>query len=145
MKKIIITTTSILVAACLGFFVTKHLVSSRTASDDYSLYVQYIREARTKMGDHDSSSVVIDLLNKAESISMKYSGTERAGMFGDEVPDIKDSLFVIYTKQFEFFYKRYINFACTDKTDKQKALNYIDKALEIKPNEYLETMKKVLI
>ena len=35
--------------------------------------------------------------------------------------------------------------APTPASDKQKALQYIDKALEIKSDDYLETMKNVLM
>ena len=135
----------IIAAVCIGSLVMDYVNSGKAVQDDYNQYVEYIDQARGMMADHDSSSVVVELLNKAESVASRYSGTESAGMFENRPADIKDSLFVVYSKQFEFYYNRYIDFGCEETSDKQKALQYIDKALEIKSDDYLETMKNVLM
>lgn len=141
----IVAALCIIAAECIGSLVMDYVNSGKAVQDDYNQYVEYIDQARGMMADHDSSSVVVELLNKAESVASRYSGTESAGMFGNRPADIKDSLFVVYSKQFEFYYNRYIDFGCVETSDKQKALQYIDKALEIKSDDYLETMKNVLM
>lgn len=131
-------------AACLGYLVNGYMDEKKMVRDDYNQYVAYISQAESKMHEHDSSSVVIGLLNKAGDVASKYAGTESAGIFGDRHSDIKDSLFTVYHKQYEFHYKRYVDMNCVDVTDKRKAAEYVDRALEIKHDDYLAIMKTVL-
>ena len=143
--KSMLASLCVIAAIIIGYMVANYVSSINKVRDDYNQYVEYIGKARELMADHDSSAVVVALLNKAESVASRYSGTESAGMFGNSPTNIKDSLFVVYSKQFEFYYNRYIDLRCVEISDKQKALQYIDKALEIKSDDYLETMKNVLM
>lgn len=114
----------------------------RNVMEDADAYSGMIMEAKAMISVPDSSCSVAVLLNRADSLAGVYAGTRNEHLFGNEASSIKDSLFNVYKQQFEFHHGRFID--SFDQAEKQAALEYVEKALQIKDAEYLKTMRNVL-
>ena len=86
---------------------------------------------------------------EAEALAEKYSDTKYSERFGDlaigchrKLDHVIDSLFTRNRNFMDFYMARYRDNG--DVEDKKKALEYLDKALELKNDEDLSTMRRIL-
>ena len=97
----------------------------------------------------DSVCVAMKYVEEAESVAMEYADTKYAGRFGNHLQESResiekatDAIFVRYRNYVDFYLNRYREDG--DVEDKKKALEYLDKALEVKYDDELATMRRVL-
>jgi hypothetical protein len=112
-------------------------------------YRTCLLRAESLMGTTDSLTFSAYYLEKADSIKAGYTNPRQTERFGTGAAELRqrlndktDSIFNAYVQQYKFHYGRYLQE--NSREDKIQALEYINKALNVKNDDDLETMKNIL-
>ena len=147
-KKIALSVAAIIVLTA-SLFSFKYYKEGSIPGEIMASYKTCLLKAESLMGTTDSLSFSAYYLEKADSIKADYTHPRQAERFGTSAAELRqrlndktDSIFNSYVQQYKFYYGRYLQE--NSHKDKIQALEYIDKALSIKNDDDLETMKNIL-
>lgn len=148
-RKKILTIVSLIVVISCSIVLYGSYRTGRIVRRDLTAYNAYLFKADSLMMQPESFLCLENCLSCADSIKNIYGGTRHSRSFGDKsvvmqkkYEQVKDSIFNDYVAQYKFHYEKYL--FEQDPVQKTKAIEYIEKALEIKYDEGLESMKNIL-
>ena len=142
---VMVTVAVIAVLAVAGVLMADRSKASAAVGN----YKALIVHADSLMQMEDSVNVAMKYVIEAEALAKEYSDTKYSGRFGNlaegchkKLDHVIDSLFTRNRDYMDFYMARYRDNG--DVEDKKKALEYLDKALELKNDEDLSTMRRIL-
>ena len=148
-RKTIYTVSSLMALVLCSIFLYNWFRAGEIAKGDLAAYDRYLFEADAFMKNPDSLFLMEPCLHSADSIKEIYEGTRFMKSFGNRAEAMheryqtaKDSLFNEYVSQYKFHYEKYL--FEHDNDHKDKAVEYIEKALSVRYDESLESMKNIL-
>ena len=143
--RVMVTVAVIAVLAVAGVLMADRSKASAAVGNYNALLVH----ADSLMHVEDSLNMAMKYVMEAEALAEKYSDTKYSERFGDlaigchrKLDHVIDSLFTRNRNFMDFYMARYRDNG--DVEDKKKALEYLDKALELKNDEDLSTMRRIL-
>lgn len=141
----IMTIALIAVLAVSGMLMADRSKASAAVGD----YKALIVHADSLMQVEDSLNAAMQYILEAEALAEEYADTKYSDRFGNlaegshkKLDHVIDSLFTRNRNYMDFYLARYRD--NSDVEDKKMALEYLDKALELKNDEDLSTMRRIL-
>lgn len=148
-KKKIALSLAAMIVLTASLFSYKYYKEGSIPGEIMTSYRTCLLRAESLMGTTDSLTFSAYYLEKADSIKAGYTNPRQTERFGTGAAELRqrlndktDSIFNAYVQQYKFHYGRYLQE--NSHKDKIQALEYIDKALSIKNDDDLETMKNIL-
>lgn len=128
-----------------GLIMNRNSVAGR----DLAEYDSLLCHADSLLYIEDSLNVASDYISAASAIEETYEDSnysdrfgKRAELMGYRLERIQDSLFIVNKNYIDYYMSKYREEG--GKENKQKALEYIDKALALKYDYDLSTMRRIL-
>jgi hypothetical protein len=144
-SRIIAAVAFLLVCVSSFMFVSKNARARQDASE----YASLLAEADSIMCCEDSIGIALERIEAAEKLSLAYKDTRHSSLFQTgtsgvraRLEHVKDSLFTRNRNCVEFYIARYRQDRKPE--DKQMTLHYIDKALAIRDDADLASMRRIL-
>ena len=148
-KKKITMAVSAMILITASLFSYKYYKDGSIPAEIIATYKAFLLKAESLMVTSDSLSFSAYYLEKADSIKAGYTNPRQEERFGKTAIELRerlnhktDSTFNFYVQQYKFHYNRYLQENSHE--DKILALEYINKALSVKEDSNLETMKNIL-
>lgn len=144
----LICTSAIIIAVLL--FSMNSLSDRKKMNKDLVIYQDILERVTLIMNNHhDSLFLAENLLSTADSIQSQYKYSRYIKHFADQSVELRkkyehcrDSLFSIYLNQYRYYYQEYLMSASPQ--DKAQAINMIERALAIKHDPSLQSIKNDL-
>lgn len=143
--RIMMTVAAVAVVVVMVWLV----IQNSKAGADVAHYEMLLDKAETVMLQEDSIMVADSCLKEANALSEKYEDTKFSDRFSDRgvrlesrLEHARDSFFVRNKNYAEFYMNKYMEGG--DIEDKQNALHYLDKALALKNDVDLSSMRRIL-
>ena len=148
-KKKITMAVSAMILITASLFSYKYYKDGSIPAEIIATYKAFLLKAESLMVTSDSLSFSAYYLEKADSIKAGYTNPRQEERFVKTAIELRerlnhktDSTFNFYVQQYKFHYNRYLQENSHE--DKILALEYINKALSVKEDSNLETMKNIL-
>lgn len=144
-SRIFMSLACVALLALAGVFMAGNAKAHKDVVDYEALLVH----ADSLMMVEDSVQVAMECIKGAEDLAHVYENTRYSDLFGSaavakhkRLDHIIDSLFALNRNYVDFYMSSYRNSGDTE--DKKKALEYLDRALSLKDDADLSTMRRIL-